>query len=357
MKKRKLLCLLLALALVGTLLAGCTTPSESSTKPLESSKPVESSKPAESTPPSEAPGPEGKRVLGIMMSLSDPTWIFLNGVFEEKFTAAGFKYDAVSGENDPLVQIEQIENAIVQKYDMILVIPLTGEALADACQRAMDAGIFVYSFINNSVNNHVYRTVDAAYSGEVAVQYGVEEWALKHFANAANGSINTVLIGNDADAHTKARYVAAQEKLKEYPQLNVLSIEAVEPSSTAGQALAENLLTIHSGKEINLWIVLDSAQATGVNAAVMAENSGVKNIADVGMVSNALNAEAAGLIKASLNNESIYRVCAASGGDTQKNVQEIVNQSVAYFKGEKVQDFSPVNVDLVTPENLSNFGF
>ncbi len=355
---KKLLCILLALVMVCAVFAGCAKNDDAdvSAEPSDSAAPSDSAEPS-NEPSDNASGHEGKKVLGIMMSLQDPTWVYLNGIFERQFTEAGFEYTAVSGENDPLVQIEQIENAVVQGYDEILVIPVTGEAIADACQRAMDDGVFVYSFINDSVNHDIYRTVDAAYSGEVAVQYGVEEWALKHFPDAADGSINTVLMGNDADAHTKARYEAAIAKLAEYPQLNVIETRSVEPSATEGQAAAENILTMNPGIEINLWIVLDSSQATGVNAAIMADNSGVKNLDDVCMVSNALNEEAAGQLKLSVTNESVYRICAASGGDTEKNVAEIVAGSAAYFDGEPYDEFSPVNVDLVTPDNVADFGF
>ena len=199
--------------------------------------------------------------------------------------------------------------------------------------------------------------MDAAYSGEIAVQYGVEEWALKHFADAEDGSINAVIVGYDGDAHTKARYDAAVAKMGEYPEINLVEARSVEPSAIEGQAAAENILTMNSGIEINLWIVLDSAQATGVHAAIMAENSGVQDYANVCMVSNALNEEAASMLRASVNNESVYRICAASGGDNEKNVSEIVNGCIALFNGEDYDEFSPVNVDLVTADNVADFGF
>ena len=355
---KKLLCILLALVMVCGIFAGCAkTDANPSDSPAPSDSAAPSNDPAPSdNAPADGKAHEGKRVLGVMMSLSDPTWIFINEIFERRFTAAGFEYTAVSGENDPLVQIEAIENGVVQGYDEILVIPVTGEAIADACKKAMDEGVFIYNFINDSVNHHVYRTVDAAYSGEVAVDYAVE-WAMEKWPNAEDGSINAVILGYDGDAHTKERYDAAVAKIATYPAINLVDARSIEVTSIAGQSATENILTMNPDKEINLWIVLDSAQATGVNAALMADNSGVQDYSNVCMVSNALNEEAAGLLRLSRTNESVYRVVAASGGDTEMNVQQIVDQSVAWFNGEEVAPFSPVNVDKVTPDNLSDFGF
>ena len=357
---KKLLCILLALTLICALFVGCGKKDEA---PAEDPKDnVENNDPADEPENNDAPAdePEAKdpfKVLAVHMNLSDDNWLFINGVLEEKFTAAGCEYDATSGENDPVKQLEQIENGVVQGYDLILVIPLTGEVLADACQRALDEGVYVYSFINDCVNRSVYRTVDAAYSGEILVQYAVEEWALKHFPDAADGSINTVIMGQDTDSHTKARWDAMNEKIKEYPQINVIENIAVEESMTDGQAKTENILTMNPDKQIHLWICASSGAADGVEAAIMAENSGVDYIEDCCLVSNGLSEKVAAMMRASVNNESVYRVCAASGGNFYKNADEIVAGCMALLNGEEVDSFSPVNVDLVTPDNLEEFGY
>ena len=116
-------------------------------------------------------------------------------------------------------------------------------------------------------------------------------------------------------------------------------------------------MTMYAGTEIHLWVVNDSTQAIGVNAAIMAENSGVENLDDVAVCSNALDDTFAGLLRASTTNESVFRVAAASGGNLQLNINEIITQCDKLLKGEEVPAFSPVNVDMVTPDNLADYGY
>ena len=206
---KKLLCIILALTLICALFVGCgkkdEAPAEDPKDNVENNAPAD--KPADE--PEEEPA-EQQKILAVFMSLAESNWQGMDGMFREKFTALGYGYDSISGENDPLKQIEQIENGVVQGYDLIIIMPVTGEAVADACQAAMDAGVYIYCFINDSVNHTVYRTVDAAYSGEILAQYSVEEWALKKFPDAADGSINTVMIGYDGDSQGPFRRLQGQ---------------------------------------------------------------------------------------------------------------------------------------------------
>lgn len=357
-KLRTLLALLIALCLL-VAFSGCKKNADVNLdipddNPVADTPGNESEQPEEN--PKEEPEDEPKRVLAVHMNLADAFWQVADDVLAEKFAANGVEYTAVSGEGDPIKQIEQIENGVVQGYDLIIVIPLNGEAVADACQKAMDDGVYIYSFINDSVYNDVYRTTDAAYSGEILARHAAE-WALEHFPNAEPGSINTVLVGQDMDSHTKARWDAMQETVKEYPELNVLEAVTIEESVTDGQAKAENVLTMHPNEEIHLWIVGSGPGAIGVNAAIMAENSGVDYKEDVCVVGNSITDEVAGLMRSSLNNESVYRICVATGARLDANMGAIVDESVALLNGEAVDAYSPVNVDLVTVDNLAEFGY
>ncbi len=352
---KKLLCILLVLVMACALFSGCKKDdAKPSAEPSDSSQSSVSVTPEESSP--SADPATGKKVLGMFMTLTDTHWQMMSDMLRERFEALGYSYDDVSGENDPLKQIEQIENAVVQGYDLIMLIPVTGEAVADACQAAMDAGVYVYSFINDSVNNNVYRTVDAEYSGSVLMQYAAE-WILDRFPDAEDGSINTVLMGQDISSQTIARWEAVQAKAKEYPQLNVIEAVTVEESVADGQAKAENILTMHPDTVINLWVVASSSACVGVNAAIMAENSGVDYKEDVCLAGDVINEEFAGLLKASKTNDAVLRLCAANGGRLDVNLQGIVDECDRLLKGEQVEAFSPVNVDLVTPDNLADFGY
>ncbi len=356
---KKLLCILLALTLICALFVGCgkkdEAPADDPKDNVENNEPADKPEDKPADEPKEEDN-EPKRILGMFMTLTDAHWQMMSNMLRERFEALGYVYDDVSGENDPLKQIEQIENGVIQGYDLIMVIPVTGEAIADACQKAMDEGVFVYSFINDSVNNNVFRTVDPVYSGQCLADYAAE-CIIEMMPDAGDGGINTVIIGQDISTHTVLRYEAIQERVKEYPQLNVIECITVEESVADGQAKAENILTKHPDTEINLWICASSSATIGVNAAIMAENSGVDYIDRVCLAGDVINAEFAALLTASKTNEAALRVCAANGGRLDENMAGIVDGCDRLLKGETVDPKSPVNVDKVTPDNLADFGY
>ncbi len=351
---KKTLCILLSLVLVLALFSACGKQPETAESPSPEASDTPSETPETSTPPDES---DPKRVLAIWMTLSDTAWQvmdeMLGGFFKDE---GGYVYDSLSSEGDPVLQIEQVENAAVQGYDLIFLVAISGEAVADACQRAMDDGVYVYAFINNPINCNVYHTIDHKMSGEMHVNAAVE-WALEKWPDAGEGEINTVLIGQDFNETNKIAWAAMQETAAKYPQLNIVDAITIEESMSEGQSKAENVLTMHPNIEINLWIVGTASGLLGVNAAVMAENSGVHDINNVGIVGNVLNTEVAGLLAASPENGSAVRLCTVNGGRLDRNLHDMYVECDMLLRGEHVDPDSPAVVEIVTPETLSEFGY
>ena len=354
---KRLLCILLALTLICALFVGCgkkdEAPADDPKDNVENNEPTDKN---EDNAPADEPDADPKRIVGIWMTLADTHWQMMNDYLGEQLRSKGFEYDSLSGELDPLKQIEQIENAVTQGYDMIFIIPINGEAVADACQKAMDEGVFVYCFINSAFNCNVYRSVVPEVSGETCMTYAAE-WALDHFPNAEPGSINTVIMGLDSTSHQLALYQAIEATAAKYPEINVIESLGVTEDVQDGQSKAENILTKYPDTQIHLWVVAATSAAVGVNAAIMAENSGVDYKEDVCVVFTAVNEEVAGLLRASLTGESVVRLASANGGNIERNLDGMVEDMVKLFNGEEVPEFSPVNIDLVTPENVADFGY
>lgn len=343
---KKSLSILLALILIIVVFAGCgkTDPDTDSNVTPNSSENVES------------PDSDAQRVLFACSNLSDTFFLSIDEMMRANFEGGGYIYESVSAEMDPIKQIEQIENANAQGYDLVVIIPVTGEAVTDACQRAMDEGTLIFSFIFDTIARNSYRTTDPVVIANTAVDMTVE-WADKKFPNATEGSINCVIIGNDQDPTGKAMHDACTAKVAEHPQFNVLENNNCEGTTLEGQAMAENILTSHPETKINIWFVTDTSIGIGVNSAIMAENSGVDYKDEVCVMGTGLSDEVAGLMKLSLTDESVIRLSAAPGGDPQKNLRGLYEQAVLMLSGEPYEALCPVNVDEAWPENLSDFGY
>lgn len=352
---KKFLCILLALTFVFSIFSACANNEE---EPGESVQPSDSVQPSgEDQEPSDEPEDgEAKRVLGIWMTLSDTAWQMMDEMLGGMFEEGGYQYDSLSSEGDPVLQIEQVENAAVQGYDLIFLVAISGEAVADACQRAMDDGVFVYAFINNPINCNVYHTIDHATGGEMHVDTAAA-WALEKWPDAGEGEINTVLIGQDFNDTNKTAWDAMLAAVEKYPQLNVVDAITIEESMAEGQSRAENILTMNPDIEINLWIVGTASGLLGVNAAVMAENSGVHDINNVGIIGNVLNDEVAGLLAESPTNGSAVRMCTVNGGRLENNLRSMYEECDMLLRGEHVDPESPAPIEVVTPETLAEFGY
>ena len=234
-KKLKTLLALLLVFVLAFSLAGCGKKDdapEENVKPSENVQPSDSEVPEKEPEQDNAEDKEPQRVLFSCMSLSDSTFIFLDNLLRENFEGGGYVYDSISAEMDPVLQIEQIENAAVQGYDLVVVIPVNGEAVSDACQRAMDQGTLIFSFIFDTIARNSYRTTDETIIARTAVELAME-WAERTFPNAADGSINCVVMGQDNDEVSKRQHDTAYEVALEYPQLNVIENVACEATLTA----------------------------------------------------------------------------------------------------------------------------
>lgn len=354
---KKLIALLMILCMVTGLFAGCgKTEGEEADAPISSGN--VSQEPGESLDETKEPkAPEDTKVMFAAPSLADAFQLTIEGLLRERFEEGGYQFESVSAELDAIKQIEQIENAAVQGFDLVIVWPVTGEAIADACQRAMDEGVLIFSFVNNSVNWNSHRTVDVEYSATMQAEMG-SEWIDEHFGeDAPAGSVNCVVMSPSGDEHQATRLRILGEVIAQDPRVNLLESVDTLDDTADGQAKAENLLQKYPDTQIHLWLVGASAAATGVNAAIMAENSGVDYLEDCCLIANTLTDEFAEYLRMAENNESVIRALAATGGSVVNNVQGIYEQSQRMLNGEEYEPYFPVGVDKVYASNLADFGY
>ncbi len=187
---KKLLALLLAAAILAVL-AGCSGPAET----IEVTNPPEISE----TPTDRQ---EKKRVLSCTVSLEGGLSIF-DELLRPAVEEYGYAYDCISCDGDAVKQIEQVENGVAQGYDLIFLYAVTGEALSDACAHAMDAGVYVYTFLNDTVNHDVLFCDDPVANGRLLGEMSLQ-WVSETFPDAQPGSVNAAILGCSNDSYNVA---------------------------------------------------------------------------------------------------------------------------------------------------------
>ncbi|MBB3950146.1 substrate-binding domain-containing protein [Aureimonas jatrophae] len=248
--------------------------------------------------------------LGLATALSAPvlaqeklkigaTVYGLNAEFMQIWTAALQKHPAVQsgevevtvfdGRYDALVQQEQFNTMITQKYNAIIFVPMDIEAGAAPVQAAVDAGIPVVGS-NARVNSDVLTS----YVGSNDVEAG--ELEAKAVLDKMGCKGNVVIIeGPIGQSGQIQRLEGNQKALAACPDVKVLEQQTGNWSRAEAQTLMENWLTSHPG-QINGVIGQNDEMALGAIEAIKAAGLNVSDFAIAGVdgVTDAINAVKAG---------------------------------------------------------------
>lgn len=146
------------------------------------------------------------------------------------------------GKFDPLVQSNQVDSMITQRFDAIIIAPMDFNAGGAAVERAVAAGIPVVGAVTRAKTDKL-----SAYIGTDDVEGG--KLITRALADSLGGSGGIVLlegpIGNSPQLLRRAGIDAA---LKERPGLKLLAARAANWNRAEGQKVMENWLLAHAGK-------------------------------------------------------------------------------------------------------------
>jgi len=203
------------------------------------------------------------------------------------------------GKYDALVQNNQFDTMITQKYDGILFVPIDIEAGAEPVEKAFEAGIPVVGS-----NARVHSEKLTSYVGNDDTVSGAmqTEIALKKIGGKGNVVIIEGPIGQSGQVE---RLKGNRAVLAKYPEVKLLEKKAANWSRAESMALMENWLTAHRGK-INAVIGQNDEMALGAIEAIKANGLSTKNITVVGIdgTVDAVRAVQAGDLEASILQDS-----------------------------------------------------
>ena len=176
----------------------------------------------------------------------------LNAEFMQIWSAALKEHPAVKngdvdltifdGRYDALVQQEQVNTMITQKFDAIIFVPIDIEAAATAVQAAHDAGIPVVGS-NTRVNSDLlssYVGSDDTVSGYMEAKTVLDKIGCK-------GNV-VILEGPIGQSAQISRLEGNKKALAECPNVKVLEDQTANWSRAEAQTLMENWLTSHPGQ-------------------------------------------------------------------------------------------------------------
>lgn len=143
--KKKILAVVLAMAMAVGLIACSSGPAEVSTQ--ETAK--EETAPEESTETND----EAYKIGFALQTLDVAVWERMVEGMQAKADEMGVEFQCLVADSNVATQIANIENMIAQDFDAIIVHVFDTEAFADVVQQALDAGIIICAYDDTIVGS------------------------------------------------------------------------------------------------------------------------------------------------------------------------------------------------------------
>ncbi len=318
--------LLIGLVLSLLLLAACTP---ANTAAPEGEAP-EAEEPAEEAPAGEAVGP-----LGLSVStLNNPFFVTLRDGAEAAAGEAGVQLVVVDAQDDAAQEATNIEDLIEQGVSALLINPTDAAAIVPSIQRANEAGIPVFTIDRAAEGGEVVSHIasDNVAGGRMAAEF---------LCNALGGEGNVVeLEGIAGTSAARDRGQGFNEYMsEECPGVTIVARQTANFNRAEGLTVFENILTAEP--EIDGVFAHNDEMILGAIEAAEAAGR-AEEITFVGFdaIDDAVAAVRDGRLAATVAQQP------ALMGELG------VQTAVAYLNGESVEAYIPVDLELITADNV-----
>ncbi len=275
---KKLIALLLALAMVFALVAcGAKTP-----EPAPAPEPEATPEPAPAPEPEPAPAPEpASNLVGVSMPTKDlQRWNQDGANMEKLLKEAGYEVDLQFAANDATQQVNQIQNMIANGAKVLVISAIDSDALGTVLAEAKEAGVAVIAYdrlIMGSDAVTYYATFD---NYQVGVMQGAYIEKALDLQNAGDNKYNIELVtGDSGDNNIYFFFDGAMSILKPYidagtlvvqsGQTDIMDVATEAWDAANAQTRFENILsTFYADKPLHAIMANNDSTAQGAATAL-----------------------------------------------------------------------------------------
>ena len=298
-----------------------------------------------------AAAPDGKRVALLGTSNANPYIGAWTSTFTKFATAAGMKVTNLNSNYDAAVQSQQIDDAIAQKYDIIVLVYVNDQAVVPALTRAKAAGIPVVLIVTPLKKD--YEELFTSYVGTDHSELGrlAGEGMVKGLMAAGKTKAQVVAVtGAAQQLNVQDRIAAFKATLAKHPGYDLVAAEDGKWNTALTEKITGELLVRFNarGGVDGIFAMADN-QATGVIQAV--ESAGMKTgVANKGIIVVASNCMKDGILH--------IRSGQQYGTATQIPTEEAetaAKKVAGHFNGEAMKKYEMVPVYGINKENVDKF--
>src|SRR5262245_541518 len=294
---------------------------------------------------------EGKRVMLLGTANTNPYIGAWTSTFSKFATQAGMKVTNLSSNYEAAVQSQQVDDAIAQKFDMIVIVYVNDQAIIPALTRAKAANIPVVLVVTPLKKD--YDSLITSYIGTDHAELG---------RLAAEGMVN----GLKAEGKTKAQIVAVtgvaqqlsvqsrvaafKDVLAKNPGFDLVATEDGKWNTALTEKVTGELLVRFNARGgVDGVFAMADNQATGSIQAI--ESAGLKlGVPNKGIVVVGSNCMKDGI----LNIKSGKQHATATQIPTEE-AEVAAKKVAAHFGGQAMKKYELVPVHGITKENVDKF--
>jgi len=271
--------------------------------------------------------------IGLSVSTqNNPFFVTLVEGAKKQAAALGVKITVADAGDDAAKQTSDIEDLVSSGISVLIVNPVDSDAVTGAVEAAIAKGVKVISVDRavNGVEIDCQIASDNVLGAELATQYIVEKLG----EGAVVAELEGVTGASAAIDRSQGFHNVADT------QLNVVASQTANFARTEGMSVMENMLQAHP--EIQAVFAANDEMALGAMEAITGAGK------DIMVVGFDATDDAIASIKAGQMAATIAQQPALIGSTAVDNALKLIN-------GETIEKSIPVEVTLVTAENVDTF--
>ena len=293
---------------------------------------------------------QGKRIALLVGPTQDKYVGAWTKAFTDSATPKGLTTTIFSSPFDPALQSQQVDDAIAQKFDLLLLQTISQKAIIPALTRAKAAKIPVVLIISEFTGTEaadLYLSYVGTNSGRLGELAG--EAIGKAMVDSGRPNAKVVAItGSMAEGIAPIRMAGLKRSLARYPGIQVVAVEDVkwnpaEAERTAGQVLAR--FSAQGGLDA-IYGMNDSLANGAIQAALAA---GVK----LGTEKGSLTIVGGNCQAPGVKNLQAGHMAATVRMIPAEEAVLAANQVQAFFAGKTLDKRAYIEHEIVTPANLA----
>ncbi|MDR1771934.1 MAG: substrate-binding domain-containing protein [Hungatella sp.] len=331
--KRKHMAAVAAAGLVLASLAGCS----SGEKAPETKQETAQTEAATTTGEAQAEAKtEGKKyVVGLAMNTqTNPFFVDVKDGVQKAADELGVELYITDAQDDPAIQMKDVENLITKKPDCIIIDTCDSDAIVSSIEACNEAGIPVLTMDREASGGEVVSHIgyDAIKSGKLAGQY---------LADTLGGKGNIVEIQGIMGTNVaQSRSQGFNEVISQNPDMKIVACQVADFDRSKGMSVMENILQANDHID-GLYAANDEMLLGALEAIEAAGRLDEITMIGCDAIDDTLEAIKAGKVEATIAEPPFFLGKA------------IMNSAYNYLQGKDVDKYVILDNELVTSDNVN----